>query len=294
MSAVLAKLVNSSINMDCSHMSEKETKVWVNGELNRHIDPLDRGLTYGDGLFATMRIVEGKIAFLSAHFARLTQGSTRLGFPWSPSEALVTQVKHLAKTQVTGCLKLLLTRGTGGRGYGAPQMCEITEVISITPIPTHYASWQRSGISLISSPIKLSQQPRLAGIKHLNRLEQVLIKSETLPTDYQDWLVLDGLNNIAESSMANLFFVEGKQIVTPSISHSGVAGVMREQVIYALLEAGYDVEARPIPYLQLCRYQHVFMTNSLVGILDINNVDDFHFTHANFTHEIRQILQLTL
>ncbi|EDP99002.1 aminodeoxychorismate lyase [Shewanella benthica] len=275
-------------------MTEQVTKVWVNGELNGHIEPLDRGLAYGDGLFATMRIVQGQIAFLSAHLDRLTQGTKRLGFSWSPSQALVTHVKHQAKIQVTGCLKLLLSRGTGGRGYGAPATCEITEVISLHAIPTHYASWQKTGISLTCSPIKLSQQPRLAGIKHLNRLEQVLIKSESLPAGYQDWLVLDGLDNIVESSMANLFFVSGKHIVTPSISRSGVAGVMREQVIYALLEAGYDVEARPIAYSHLCHYQHVFMTNSLVGILDINHVDDVHFTHADFTQQIRQTLHLTL
>ncbi|AQS36556.1 aminodeoxychorismate lyase apoprotein [Shewanella psychrophila] len=275
-------------------MTERPAKVWVNGEFYGHIAPLDRGLAYGDGLFATMRIVQGKIAFLSAHLERLTQGAKRLGFSWSPSLNLVTQLKHLAKTEVTGCLKLLLSRGTGGRGYAAPETCVITEVISLHAIPSHYSIWQQTGISLTCSPIKLSQQPRLAGIKHLNRLEQVLIKSETLLVGYEDWLVIDGLDNIVESSMANLFFVADKHVVTPSISHSGVAGVMREQVIYALIEAGYDVEARPIAYSHLCRYQHVFMTNSLVGILDINNVDDIHFTHADFTHEIRRALHLTL
>lgn len=275
-------------------MTERVTRVWVNGELNGHIEPLDRGLAYGDGLFATLRIVQGQIAFLSAHLDRLTQGAKRLGFSWSPSQALVTHVKHLAKSEVTGCLKLLLSRGAGGRGYAAPETGEITEVISLHAIATHYASWQKSGISLTRSPIKLAQQPRLAGIKHLNRLEQVLIKSEPLPAGYQDWLVLDCQDNIVESSMANLFFVTGKHIVTPSIAGSGVAGVMREQIIYALIETGYDVEAAPIAYSHLCRYQHVFMTNSLVGILDINRVDDVHFTHADFTHQIRQTLQLTL
>ncbi|MEI6859213.1 MAG: aminodeoxychorismate lyase [Shewanella sp.] len=275
-------------------MTEQVPRVWVNGELNGHIDPLDRGLAYGDGLFATMRIKEGKIDFLTPHLARLIQGAKRLNFSWSPSQALVTQLKQVAKSEVAGCLKLLLSRGSGGRGYAAPRASQITEVISLHAIPAHYISWQKTGISLTCSPIKLSLQPRLAGIKHLNRLEQVLIKSQRLPVGYEDWLVLDGLGNIVEASMANIFFVEGKHIVTPSISHSGVAGVMREHIIYALIDAGYNVEARPIPYSHLCRYQHVFMTNSLVGILDINNVDDVHFNHADFTHQIRQSLHLTL
>lgn len=269
-------------------------KVWINGERHHRLDPLDRGLAYGDGLFATMRIAEGKIAFLSEHLERLSQGAKRLGMPWSASSQLILQLEELAAVETCGCIKLLLSRGCGGRGYAAPEPCDVTEVVSVHDFPRHYKHWQQVGIAITTSPIKLSTQPRLAGIKHLNRLEQVLIKSEPIVEGYDDWLVLDAKNNVVESSMANLFFVNGTQIVTPSMSLSGVAGMMREQIIYALIDSGFALEARPITHSSLSQFQHAFMTNSLLGLIDINKIDDLDYARASFTETLRRNLHLIL
>ena len=270
------------------------TQVWVNGVAVKEIDALDRGLAYGDGLFATMRIVNGEVQFLSAHLARLAQGAQRLGFIWQASESLTNQLQQLASSKSDGCVKLLLSRGVGGRGYAAPNPCLVNEVVSLSDLPQHYGLWQKEGISLALSDILLAKQPRLAGIKHLNRLEQVLIKSVEIPTGFDDWLVLDAEGCVIESSMANLFFIKGKTVFTPAISHSGVAGMMREQVIYALIDLGYNLDIKPINHNDLAQFEHCFITNSLLGLVDINHIDSLSYSKSSFSDTLRQILHLSL
>jgi 4-amino-4-deoxychorismate lyase len=270
------------------------TQVWVNGVSAKEIDPLDRGLAYGDGLFATMRIAKGEVRFLAEHFAKLTQGAKRLGFTWAASQALTEQLTKLALTQGDACVKLLLSRGVGGRGYGAPNPCLVNEVVSLSGLPPHYSLWQREGVSLSLSDIKLANQPRLAGIKHLNRLEQVLIKSVELPKGFDDWLVLDNESYVIESSMANLFFINNHTVSTPVISHCGVAGMMREQLIYALMDLGYNLDIKHIHYNDLAQFDHCFMTNSLLGLVDINRIDTLSYSRSSFSDTLRQVLHLTL
>lgn len=270
------------------------TQVWVNGILADQVDPLDRGLAYGDGLFATMRFSDGQVQFLSAHLARLVQGAYRLGFQWEVTESLIEQLKQLTLNQDHGGIKLLLSRGMGGRGYAAPKFSKVNEVVSLFEVPPHYVHWQKKGISLTLSELRLSQQPRLAGIKHLNRLEQVLIKSAQLPKGFDDWLVLDTDKRVIESSMANLFFIKGKEALTPAMTHSGVAGMMREQVIYTLIELGYDVDVSEVNYGDLALFEHVFMTNSLLGLVDINRIDKITYSKSSLSDTLRQHLHLTL
>ena len=170
----------------------------------------------------------------------------------------------------------------------------INEVIAVHSLPSHYKDWQEAGINLQTSDIFLARQPRLAGIKHCNRLEQVLVKSATLTQGYDDWLVLDSQRNMIESSMANLFFdIEG-QIIIPLQSYAGVAGMMREQIIYQLLEMDYSVGVDELSVENLHKVRHVFMTNSLLGIVDVDRVDHHCFTKAPYTRLIRQRLKLTL
>ncbi|GIU36713.1 aminodeoxychorismate lyase [Shewanella schlegeliana] len=299
------------------------TQVWVDGQPDNSVNPLDRGLAYGDGLFATMRVHQGEIQFLNTHFERLTQGAYRLGFQWQPSSDLKQQLSALAKTNPNACIKIVLTRGVGGRGYGAAVVrhnpaiildnesiqqindkpvsssqvstpLNTTEIVSVHPLPTYYKQWQQQGVSLALADIRLGRQPKLAGIKHCNRLEQVLIKSVELAEGNQDWLVLDSDNNVIESSMANIFFVVDKIIITPRISFAGVAGMMREQVIHQLLQMGYSVQITDFHHSMLADAKHVFITNSLFGLVDVVAIADRRFSRASWTSRIREHLCLTL
>lgn len=270
------------------------TRVWVNGVENSQVEPLDRGLAYGDGVFATMQVANKQLLFMDKHFQRVQQGAERLGFRWQPSLNLRHLLQKQANVMEKGCVKLLLTRGVGGRGYLAPAEPKVTEIVSLHAIPAHYKTWQQQGISLITSDIRLARQPRLAGIKHGNRLEQVLIKSMSMPAGFDDFLVLDAHDLVIESSMANLFLVKGKQVITPVMDQCGVAGVMREQVFHALLGLGFTVISKAIHVSTLPEYEHVFVTNSLLGIVDVTRINEFDFTKAQWTSSLRSSLSLTL
>ncbi|WP_350431054.1 aminodeoxychorismate lyase [Shewanella sp. H8] len=272
--------------------------VWVNHVENGLINPFDRGVAYGDGVFATMRTASADmsagILFLDGHIDRLQQSCERLGIKWFPSDSLLQQLSQLAQQYPQHCIKLLLTRGVGGRGYQAPLSATVTEVLSVHPIPEHYLNWQQTGISLASSPICLGKQPLLAGIKHLNRLEQVLIKSQPLPSHHQDWLVFDCDGNVIESSIANIFIVKNDQVLTPAITHAGVSGVMRETLIDTLLSHDIAVMATQLTFGDIQAADHIFITNSLFGIIDVTAIDDFQFSRWTQTSRFRHVLSVNL
>ncbi|GGB49282.1 aminodeoxychorismate lyase [Shewanella inventionis] len=274
------------------------TSVWVNHVEQGRISPFDRGLAYGDGVFATMRTAcahqTAAVLYMDLHLQRLQQSSQRLGIQWQANDLLIDQLLSLAKAYPDHCIKLVLTRGEGGRGYQAPDIAKLTEVVSVHPIPSHYAQWQQQGISLATSPIRLARQPLLAGMKHLNRLEQVLIKTQPLIANTQDWLVLDTDGWVIESSMANIFAIKEGQIFTPAMTHAGVSGVMREQMIDQLLTAGFAVTTKPLRYEDICSADHIFITNSLFGVVDVNTIDQFQFSRWTLTSRFRQVLSVDL
>ena len=273
--------------------------LWVNGARQETISAFDRGLAYGDGLFATMRCTKEGVLFVDTHMARLTQSAKRLGIQWQPSielKQLIASIVQQEHKSFNGdfCLKLLLSRGVGGRGYQPPEKAAITEVISLHPIPSHYRQWQSTGIALQTSTMRLALQTRLAGMKHLNRLEQVLIKAQRLGEGFDDWLVLDTQGTIIESSMANLFLIKNRQVVTPSLHLSGVAGVMREQLIYWFIDAGFNVDIRPVAQIELCEFEHALLSNSLFGVVGVNRIDQLVFSPSELTQKIIRTLSLSL
>jgi 4-amino-4-deoxychorismate lyase len=261
------------------------------------INPLDRAIAYGDGVFATMRS-NGEILFLADHLARLEQSCARLGFHWQASSELKDSLTEFAAAYPKHCLKLIVSRGVGGRGYQAPNPVLATEIVFVSELPAIYQQWQQTGISLAISDIRLGQQPRLAGIKHLNRLEQVLIKSQALPQGMDDWLVLDCQDNVIESSMANLFGVKEGIIYTPALHQAGVSGVTREIIIKALLSfaspQGHTVVVDEFKQDFFMSCEHVFLSNSLFGVVDVIGIDSQGFTPWSQSAQLRHSLGLSL
>ncbi|MCL1073239.1 aminodeoxychorismate lyase [Shewanella dokdonensis] len=274
--------------------------VWVNGQVSEQISVSDRAFTYGDGLFATMAVdAAAQIPFLSYHLQRLQDGAARLGFHWQASAALMSLLAQAASRFPAHCLKLQLSRGTGGRGYTPPVEPQVTEVLSVSTLPAHYSKWRQQGITLQTSVVTLAKQPLLAGIKHLNRLEQVLIKRYPLPAGIDDWLVLDTDGKLVETSMANLFLITktaqgGWLALTPAINYAGVSGVMRQQVIMALLAMGIDVQLQAVSRDCLSRVSHLFISNSLLGIVDVTAVDHYRYQPWPLSSQLRQNLAIQL
>ncbi|MCG9711663.1 aminodeoxychorismate lyase [Shewanella insulae] len=272
--------------------------IWVNGQQEDSVSAFDRGLAYGDGLFATMRCRGTEVLFLESHLLRLAQGANRLGLPL-PEAALTEQIAKACEQGAKQfsqdyCLKVLISRGTGGRGYMPPQTPAPTCVLSLHEIPAHYLQWQAGGIKLQVSQVTLGQQPLLAGMKHLNRLEQVLIRTHQLDVGFDDWLVCDTAGNIIEASMANLFFIKGGTIVTPSLEQAGVAGVMREQLLLWFVLAGFNLEVRRVSLEELAHFDHVLACNSLFGAVAVNGIAEHSFGHSPLIKQLLHDLKIIL
>ncbi|QSX32177.1 aminodeoxychorismate lyase [Shewanella avicenniae] len=270
-------------------------QTWINGKMDAKLDPSDRAFAYGDGVFVTMAVdSQGQVRFLESYLQRLQESTARLGFCWRASADLLALIDSIAQAHPLHCLKLLVSRGVGGRGYAAPAAPTPNEVLSVSQLPAQYAAWRAHGVSLALSSVTLAAQPLLAGIKHCNRLEQVLIKSQSLPNGTDDWLVLDQQQQIIEASMANLvllFSMAEKLIaVSPSHAQSGVSGVMRQQLILQLIELGIDVELRPVSLTELKRAKHLLLCNSLIGVVDVVCADGVHFERWNATASLQQTL----
>ncbi len=265
-------------------------EVWINDVKDSVIDPADRALAYGDGLFATMKVKQGQIQFLEQHLRRLSDGAARLGFAFSVGEALLFRLNELATLNPDACVKLLLSRGSGGRGYTAPKSPVPLVILSVSPLPAHYVQWQQRGIGLCKSSVALGRQPLLAGVKHLNRLEQVLIKAQSLPQGIDDVWVCDSDGLLIEGSMGNLLLISGNQVLTPALSFAGVSGVMREQVIHSLLAMGLNVTMGQVTESELLQAEHVLMTNSLMGAVPVTCLEDRALTTWSRLSELQQLI----
>ncbi|WP_454877909.1 aminodeoxychorismate lyase [Serratia inhibens] len=250
---------------------------WINGQQHDALAPSDRGLQFGDGCFTTARVIDGRIELLPWHIERLQQAAQRLMMPVTDWGGLESEMVHAAESIPLGVVKAILTRGSGGRGY-SPQGCENpTRIVSRSAYPTHYLSWREQGINLALSPVALARNPLLAGLKHLNRLEQVLIRAHLDQTNADEALVLDTAGMLVECCAANLFWRKGKAVFTPDLSQAGVAGLMRRKVIELLAGSEYSLHYVSEPLVTLADAEEVLVSNALMPLLPVNTAQSWRY-----------------
>lgn len=248
---------------------------WINGQQHSALAASDRGLQFGDGCFTTARVVEGNIDLLPWHLERLQQAARCLLLPAVDWVSVEREMLYAADSIPLGVVKVILTRGSGGRGYGARGCENPTRIVSLSTYPNHYHQWREEGIKLALSPIKLARSPLLAGLKHLNRLEQVLIRTHLDQTEAHEALVLDTAGMLVECCAANLFWRKGQDIFTPSLEHAGVAGVMRRKVIALLTTTDYSLHHVSEPLETLADADEVLVCNSLMPLLPVNTAQSW-------------------
>jgi 4-amino-4-deoxychorismate lyase len=220
----------------------------------------DRGAAYGDGLFETMRVHHGNVHWWDAHWARLARGARVLGMP-VPDQGLVrAQAKRLLDGR-DGVAKLLVTRGAGGRGYAPPREPVPVWMLSLHAPPP---APPREGLTLRWCDLRLAPQPVLAGIKHCNRLEQVLARAEWVSPGIHEGLLRSADGDVICATAANLFVLRDGRWTTPPIDRCGVAGICRGWAIGCLVA----VEAR-IGVEQVETADAVFVCNAVRGILPV-------------------------
>ncbi|HET6725237.1 MAG TPA: aminodeoxychorismate lyase [Gammaproteobacteria bacterium] len=237
--------------------------ILVNGQKTDTINITDRGLNYGDGLFETMRVQNEQVRLLDDHIERLLKGCERLGF--EPPANVSDEVRAAAAEQEQGIVKLIVTRGSGGRGYRPQVGLNATRILMTSPLsPEPDILAKSGGIRAGLSSVRLARQPSLAGIKHLNRLEQVLAAREA--GEYEERIMLDTDGNVIEGIAMNLFLVRDGALVTPDMTAAGVAGIMRRQVMELAQNSGIACIERAVQPAELDDADEAFMCNAVRGI----------------------------
>jgi 4-amino-4-deoxychorismate lyase len=263
----------------------------VNGVVADSVPVADRGLQYGDGLFETLRLVSGRPRFLSRHLARLAAGCRQLGFAAPEQAAIEADIAAVAaETPPEGVVKLIVTRGAGGRGYRPGSAAAPTRVVLGYPPPGYDPSWWNEGIELRLCATRLGSNPRLAGIKHLNRLEQVLARAEWDDAAIPEGLMLDDRGRAVCGTQANLFVALGDRLVTPSLDRCGVAGVMRGFVLEHAAAAGIDAEVREVTVEELAMAREIFVTNAVIGIWPVSAFADRSYAPGRYARLFQRLL----
>lgn len=244
---------------------------WINGEQQNNISVMDRAVQFGDGCFTTIRVVGHQPALLSHHIYRLQKGVTQLLLPtpdWQKLAADINKIAQLNKKDLA-VIKVIISRGEGGRGYSIEGLNKATVIILLTDYPAIYLNQQQTGINLALSKIPVNSNCYLAGIKHLNRLEQILIKQQIELLNVDEAIVTDTNGILIGCCAANIFLRKGKQIYTPNLNHAGVEGVMRKQVIASLSDTDYELfYISDYPNI-LAQSDEVIITNALMPILSV-------------------------
>lgn len=206
------------------------TDILINGEARETINISDRGLQYGDGLFETMAVRNGIIHLWEEHWNRLMLGCERLSINPPNKKLLEQEIALISKNRKQSVIKLIITRGEGQRGYTYSRQHKPTRILTNHPYPTYPKSYTKEGVAVRYCETTLSENNKLAGIKHLNRLEQVLARNEWDNDNFQEGLMSTQQGYVIDGSMSNIFSVKENELFTPDISLCGVAGVMRKTI----------------------------------------------------------------
>ncbi|RPI62855.1 MAG: aminodeoxychorismate lyase [Lysobacterales bacterium] len=257
----------------------------MNGKSNG-VDPADRGLAYGDGLFETMAASDGHIRWLDLHLDRLEEGCRRLEIPAPSRSLLAHEIDAHCPRKGRAVVKLIVTRGPGARGYLPPEPATPTRVLAIAPWPAYPESYYRHGISMRTCGLRLAENPALAGIKHLCRLEQVLAQLELRGHAVPQGLMLDASGYVAGGTSSNVFVVGGGGLSTPALTRCGIKGVMRRAVLEAARMLELPAEERDILPAEVLGADEVLVTNALFGIWPVTELDGRRFAVGPITERL--------
>lgn len=245
----------------------------VDGEQGRAIHATDRAVMYGDGVFRTMRMRGGAIACWPLHYGKLDADCRALRIPCPMRTILEQDIARIARDVADCVVKIIISRGAGGRGYGVPKSLSPTRMVVASPVPDYPSHFWREGIKLHVCEIRLCHQPRLAGIKHLNRLENVLARMEWQDPDTPEGLLLDAEDCVVEGTMSNLFMRRGNTLITPDLSACGVAGLQRERILKYAARLDLKAEIARFSLPVLLAADEVFVCNSVIGVWPVRQID---------------------
>ena len=240
------------------------SEVIINGVESDQLSSFDRGLSYGDGIFETMAVKQGVLQYWDDHLQRLQLGCEVLNLQDLDASLLKKEINQLIVSDSTCVIKVIITRGIGERGY-KPTNNSLTRIVQKFPWPEFPSSYYENGVEVTQCKFQLSHQSALSKIKHLNRLEQVLARSEW-DDQYQEGLVCDIDNSVIEATSSNVFFEQEDKLITPDLDRCGVAGVLRKRLIDYCHDNNIAVEVRDFKQAELNNIQAMILCNSIIGV----------------------------
>jgi 4-amino-4-deoxychorismate lyase len=241
----------------------------------------DRGFNYGDGLFETLLVAEGEPVWWDAHMARLQRGCDALHIPFPAPLELLARARALVRGQARAALKIVLTRGAGGRGYAPLRYATPTCVLTVHAAP----ATRRDGVTVRWCDLRLSCQPVLAGFKHLTRLENVLARGEWDDPGITEGLLRDEQDRVVCATAANLFIVRDGALATPALERCGVAGIARAWVMSRM-----GVTVRALSQTDVEAADELFLTSSLRGILPVARLGGRDWNVGPMTRRLQETL----
>lgn len=262
----------------------------INGHREDGVPPFDRGLAYGDGVFRTLPVCSGNAHCWPRHYRKLCEDCKSLGIVCPPEDVLATDIEMLVSEGEDATIKIIITRGEGARGYAVPALSQPMRLVIKTPAQSYASGNASEGIKLHLCQLRLSHQPRLAGVKHLNRLENVLARMEWVDPEITDGLLLDVAGNVIECTMSNVIIRSGNTLLTPNLGQCGVAGVTRARILEFAPYFGYQPQVADISLEQLLDADEVLICNSLYGAWQVRALGEDNWELGQLAAKLRKML----
>lgn len=254
--------------------------ILVNGEARSTIGATDRGLFYGDGVFRTFSARNGRPLHWKRHYAKLAHDCAALALAAPDADDLESEVTRACESRPACAVKIIVTRGSGSRGYAYDVESAGTRVVIADAAPDYPRSYSEEGVRVVRCTLRLATQPRLAGIKHLNRLENVLARAEWSGAEIAEGLLPDAEGHVVGGTMTNLFVVRDGELLTPRLDRCGVAGVTRDRIIDAAASEGVPCRTAELSWDAVVTAEEVFLVNSLAGVWPVRAVEGDARTRA--------------
>jgi len=263
----------------------------VNGKPGNMVSIRDRGLLFGDGVFRTLRVSGGRSFHWPLHYQKLRHDCTGLGIACPDFALLSKEMDDLLKLHPDGVYKLIVTRGEGTRGYSPAPQADSTHIWDVLPCPDYPADWPVTGIKARLCQMRLGYQSRLAGIKHLNRLENVLAAGEWSDAEIAEGLLMDAAGNVIEGTRSNLFLVKNGILITPELARCGVAGVQRDRVLNWAARHNMPLQVRDISLDEVLQADELFLVNSVMILWPLRELEMNRWNSFPVATEIRRSLE---
>lgn len=256
----------------------------VNGLPIDTVSALDRGLAYGDGLFESVRLIGTAAPLWTRHMQRLQESCQRLHMVVPDAEQLWHEVLQVSRDLPQSVVRITITRGHGPRGYRPPLAAQPTRIVAAFAAPSADHATYRDGLHMRVCDLRLAEQPQLAGMKHLNRLEQVLARAEWNDPAIAEGLLRDGHDRVISATMANLFAVMDGDLLTPALDRCGIAGVARAEI---LATSSY-IRVGELILSELRHASEVFLSSSVRGILPVQSLGETVYGVGPITRQWQQ------